>query len=334
MNSSKGFMNHQKLVSIFRRVLSSPPAPFHEYHVRRTIRDLLTGLPHVTTRGDSFGNLIVTYRGGDAPARFCFGAHMDHPGFVRSPRSGKWDFLGGMPAAFLQSGAPIEEFGEFAMWALPGFELEDGTVNSRACDDLVGCASIVCLFHELERLEVQASCHAVFTRAEEVGFIGAIRLAEAWPFADQVRFISLETSLPMPGATLGGGPVIRVGDGQSVFDHVVTGDLVAVAKEAGIPHQRALLDRGSCEATATQYYGIPSAGVSVLMGNYHNCGANGKIQPEFVELADVKAMVNLITQLVSRSGAESLSRVRLGARFEERINQHRIYEQATAAHFK
>jgi endoglucanase len=115
---------------------------------------------------------------------------------------------------------------------------------------------------------------------------------------------------------------------------VVTGDLVAVAKEAGIPHQRALLDRGSCEATATQYYGIPSAGVSVLMGNYHNCGANGKIQPEFVELADVKAMVNLITQLVSRSGAESLSRVRLGARFEERINQHRIYEQATASHFK
>jgi endoglucanase len=326
-------MNHQKLVSIFRRVLSCPTAPFHEYHVRRTIRDLLKGLPHVSTQGDTFGNLIVTYHGGDAPARFCFGAHMDHPGFVRSPRTGKWDFLGGMPAAFLNNGAPIDEFGDFAMWSLPEFELEDGTMLSRACDDLVGCATIVCLFHELERLEVQTTCHAVFTRAEEVGFIGAIRLAEAWPFAKSVRFISLETSLPMPGASLGGGPVIRVGDGQSVFDHVVTGDLVAVAKEAGIAHQRALLDRGSCEATATQFYGIPSAGISVLMGNYHNCGQAGRIEAEYVDLADVKGMVNLITQLVSRSGNESLSQLRLAARFEERINQHRIYERATASRF-
>jgi len=198
-------------------------------YVRRTLSDLLTGLPHVSTHSDSFGNLLVTYRNGDSPSRFCFGAHMDHPGFVRSPRSGKWDFLGGMPAPYLETGAPIEEFGDFAMWALPAFEMDDGTISSRACDDLVGCASIVCMFHELERLGVASTCHAVFTRAEEVGFIGAIRLAEAWPFAKSVRFISLETSLPMPGASLGEGPVIRVGDGQSVFDHVVTGDLVAVA---------------------------------------------------------------------------------------------------------
>jgi endoglucanase len=333
MNTLKGPMNHQKLVSIFRRILSAPTAPFHEYHVRRAIRDLLTGLPHVTTQGDSFGNLIATYSSGDSPARFCFGAHMDHPGFVRSPRTGKWDFLGGMPATYLETGAPIEEFGDFAMWRLPAFELDGPRLTSRACDDLIGCASLVCLFHELARLDVSTTCHAVFTRAEEVGFIGAIRLAESWPFSKSVRFISLETSLPMPGATLGQGPVIRVGDGQSVFDHVVTGDMATVARESGICHQRALLDRGSCEATATQFYGIPSAGISVLMGNYHNCGPNGRIEAEFVDLSDVKGMVNLITQLVVRSGSESISHLRLAARFEERINQHRVYERATAARF-
>lgn len=238
-----------------------------------------------------------------------------------------------MPVSYLDSGAPIEEFGDFAMWDLPAFELNGSLLTSRACDDLVGCATLVCLFHELERLGVMTTCHAVFTRAEEVGFIGAIRLAESWPFAKSVRFISLETSLPMPGATLGKGPVIRVGDGQSVFDHVVTGDLAAVAREAGICHQRALLDRGSCEATATQFYGIPSAGISVLMGNYHNCGADGNIEAEYVDLSDVKGMVSLITQLVMRSGSESISQLRLAARFEERINQHRVYERATAARF-
>jgi endoglucanase len=327
-------MNHQKLISILRRVLSSPTAPFHEYHVRRAIHELLEPLPHVTLRSDAFGNLIATYSLGGSPARFCFGAHMDHPGFARSPRTGGWDFLGGMPPGYLNTGAPIEEFGEFAMWRLPAFSVEGTRVTGRACDDLIGCASIVCLFHELARLQVNATCHAVFTRAEEVGFIGAIRLAQSWPFDPAVCFVSLETSLPMSGMSLGGGPVIRVGDGQSVFNHVVTGDLVTVARESGISHHRALLDRGSCEATATQFYGIPSAGVSVLMGNYHNCSPGGRIAPEFVDLSDVKGMINLIIQLVVRSGGASISQANLAARFEERIRNHALYEMTTASHFR
>jgi len=52
-----------------------------------------------------------------------------------------------------------------------------------------------------------------------------------------------------------------------------------------------------------------------------------------VDLGDVKGMISLITQLVSRSGNESISQLRLAARFEERINQHRVYERATAARF-
>jgi endoglucanase len=333
MDTPNPRMNHQKLVSIFRKVLGCPTAPFHEYHVRETVRELLAPLPHVTLGQDPFGNLIATYRAAESPARFVFGAHMDHPGYVRSPVTGKWEFLGGMPAGYLETNAPTREFGEFAMWDLPGFELADGVISSRACDDLVGCAAMVCLFHELERLETRATCHAVFTRAEEVGFVGAIHLAKAWPFERDARFISLETSLPMAGSNLGDGPVIRVGDGQSVFDHVVTGDLVAVAKLAGVPHQRALLDRGSCEATATQFYGIPSAGISVLMGNYHNCGPGGVIEPEFVELADAKAMVQLITQLVVLSGQESMSRNLLASKFAERLSQHRPYVRATAKWF-
>ncbi len=51
----------------------------------------------------------------------------------------------------------------------------------------------------------------LFTRAEEVGFVGAVHLAKAWPLPEGVRFVSLETSAPRGGAELGKGPVVRVG---------------------------------------------------------------------------------------------------------------------------
>lgn len=56
------------------------------------------------------------------------------------------------------------------MWDLPAFELKDGQIHSRACDDLLGCAEIICLFRELEAANADVHCLGIFTRAEEVGF--------------------------------------------------------------------------------------------------------------------------------------------------------------------
>ncbi len=326
-------MNHQKLLSVFRRIQSCPTAPFHEYFVRDEIQNLLGDCPNVTLKNDDFGNLLATYRYGRKRPRFVFAAHMDHPGFVRSPRTGELEFLGGVPASYLELERPLREFGDFAMWDLLEFEVIGERVVSRVCDDLAGCAAIVCLFLELERLGVNATCHAVFTRAEEVGFVGALHLARNWPFGSEARFVSIETSAPVSSTQMGAGPVIRVGDGLSVFDDAVTNDLVLVAKEAGIPFQRALLDKGSCEATAMQFHGIPSAGLSILLGNYHNCGPGLMIEPEFIELADAKALVRLLVAAVEQAGSTSPARKAMAQRFELRIRQHADFQKATQVHF-
>ena len=56
---------------------------------------------------------------------------------------GEFEFLGGVPERFRVKNPPIREFGDFAMWDLPEFEILDGNIVSRVCDDLVGCAAIV-----------------------------------------------------------------------------------------------------------------------------------------------------------------------------------------------
>lgn len=297
------------------------------------IRDCLAGLPHVSIEPDAFGNLIATYRRGRSKPRLAFCAHLDHPGWVKKPGGGGGDepeFLGGVPAERLDK-CPVKWFGEFGMWDLPAFELKDGLVRSRACDDLVGCAEIVALFHELERREAEVTCYGLFTRAEEVGFVGAIHLAKSWPLPDGVRFVSLETSAPRGGATIGAGPVVRVGDRMSVFDDEIVAELLAAAEEEKITVQRALLDGGSCEATAMQLYGIRSAGLSVLLGNYHNCTPDGGIDVEYVSLKDVASLVDVITATTIRLGAGSKgspARDALKQRLEKNLQKHAAHDRA------
>lgn len=320
-------MHHGKFVSLLRRILSTPTAPFHEDRVAAVVVAELEGMSHVRVEEDSFGNLIATYRRGRKRAKLAFGAHMDHPGWVR--HRGKEDFLGWVPDDRLDS-HEVEWFGDFGMWRLEPFELRDGIVHARVCDDLVGCVAILALFMELEALGAEITVHGIFTRAEEVGFHGAIDLAKRWPLPGDVRFVSLETSAARGGVEMGKGPVIRVGDRISVFDDEVTAELVDAGASDKIPHQRALLDGGACEATAMNLYGIPAAGISVVLGNYHNCPAEGGIDREFVSLDDVKNLVKLITSTTVRMAsakASDSSKARLKKRLEKRMRENRKYRR-------
>jgi putative aminopeptidase FrvX len=258
---------------------------------------------------------------------------MDHPGFVRDPIDGQWRFLGGVPARYLDLGIARREFGDFAMWDLPDFAVEDGRLICRACDDLAGCAILVCLLVELQRREVEAAVDVVFTRAEEVGFLGAIELGRAWPFEEEAVFVSLETSSPVAGVRIGSGPVIRDGDSVSFFDDEASVIFTEIATEEGIPVQRALLDRGSCEATALQHYGIRSAGISLLLGNYHNCAPEGTIAAEYVDLGDAKKVVQLLVALVAAGRTEADSWSLQEQKFEERKRSHAAFCESSRALF-
>ena len=320
-------MHHQTFVSLFKKVLSTPTAPFHEYHVTNLIREIVKAMPHVTMKEDDYGNLIACYRRGRKRPKLAFAAHMDHPGWVRF--QGKPEFLGGVPEERLDL-EKVEWFGNFGMWKLKPFELKNGIIHSRVCDDLVGCAAILAMFLELEAAEAQMTVYGLFTRAEEVGFIGSIEMAKRWPFGQDVCFVSLETSAPRGGAEQGKGPVIRVGDRISVFDDAVTAELVDAAKELKIPHQRALLDGGACEATAMNLYGVAAAGISVILDNYHNCPPRKGIMEECISLADAKSLVKLITATAIRMSdrrTPDTSKNKLRKRLEKRIRNHQKYER-------
>ena len=309
----------RSFVDIAQAILAQPTAPFHEGAVRREILRLLESCPHVTVQTDAFGNLIALYQRGGVTPKLAFAAHMDHPGYVGDR------FLGGVPEVYRAANPATQDFGAFAMWDLPAFELREGRIFSRACDDLIGCAAIVSMFHELERLEATAAVYGLFTRAEEVGFVGAIALAKARVLPESVVIVSLETSSERGGACrMGDGVIVRVGDRTSIFDSAATSWLSHWAREGQIPFQRCLMSGGTCEATAYQLYGYRTAALCVALGNYHNCGPEEKIDSEFVALADAEAMARLCTVAASAGELPDPAEA-LRTRLEHESEQYRAY---------
>jgi putative aminopeptidase FrvX len=286
------------LLDILRPILAQPTAPFHEDAVRAELLIQLAQIPSVTAEPDDFGNVIARYHGCSGHAEYAFAAHMDHPGYVGE------EFLGGVPESYREKQPPLRDFGAFAMWDLPACEVRDGRIFSRACDDLIGCAAIIALFQKLSEAGAEPDVYGLFTRAEEVGFIGAIHLARSGLLPRDLTIISLEcSSEKAPGAGhMGEGVIIRVGDRTSIFDDTATAGLVHAASEGKIAHQRCLMSGGTCEATPYQAYGYRTAALCVALGNYHNCGPDLTIAPEFVALDDVSGMIELMHRAATHEG--------------------------------
>lgn len=308
------------LLDIIRPILAQPTAPFHEDAVRAELLLQLAQIPSVRVEQDDFGNVIACHRGCSGHAEYAFAAHMDHPGFVGE------EFLGGVPESYREKKPPVRDFGAFAMWDLPACEVRDGRIHSRACDDLIGCAAIVALFQQLDQRAAEATVYGLFTRAEEVGFIGAIHLAKSGRIPRELTIVSLEcSSEKSPGAgRMGEGVIVRVGDKTAVFDDAATAALTHAATAAKLPFQRCLMSGGTCEATAYQLYGYRTAALCVALGNYHNCGPDFTIAPEFVALDDVAGMVQLMTHAAMHEGPND-PHAALRAKYEKGLEKYRRY---------
>jgi endoglucanase len=206
-----------------------------------------------------------------------------------------------------------ELFGGFGFRA-PVWQ-EGDLLYTKAADDLVGCFAIVSTALDLfenkkgnsktQSKSKNTSFLGLLTRAEEVGFIGAIaHLNLGWIKKSRrtLMAVSLETSRTLPGAEFGKGPVVRLGDRYTVFDPGKLRVFTELAEKV-LPgkHQRRIMDGGSCEATAATVFGIPAIGISVPLGNYHNqCFEGGPDSraalgpaPEFVHLDDVQGLLEL-----------------------------------------
>jgi endoglucanase len=262
-------------------------------------------------------------------------AHLDHPGFelVRRLSDKTWlaRFRGGVPDNYFRRGVPLRLMpggiaaslgarkdpreklfeirtarpaiaeAKFAVWELEDFAVRNGCIHARACDDLIGAAAVLATMIELKRSRARAHVIGVLSRAEEVGFHGALTLAASRGLPAKSLIISLETSRELPGVKMGQGVILRVGDRASIFDSDASRYLAEVAaglalKKKGFRFQRALMSGGTCEATAYQEFGYQSAAVCVALGNYHNCGDANRIKAEYVSLADACHMVDLLAQ--------------------------------------
>jgi len=183
---------------------------------------------------------------------------------------------------------------------------------TRAADDLVGVfailATALALFRDQRR--AQPPFLGLLTRAEEVGFIGAISHFELGWLARARRpvvTINLETSRHLPNARIGNGPVVRLGDRRTVFDPGYLRILSEIAEEK-LPgrHQRRVMDGGTCEATAALAWELRAIGISVPLGNYHNQGFDGGPDcagkdgpaPEYVHLDDIDGLLTLCRALM------------------------------------
>ena len=183
---------------------------------------------------------------------------------------------------------------------------------TRAADDLVGVFCIVATAMDLFRRQHKKnnSFIGMLTRAEEVGFVGAVKhLQLGWlqKATRPVVCVSLEASRHLPGARIGKGPVVRLGDRRTPFDSRTLQVLSDLAlKTLPNRHQRRLMDGGACEATATTAWGLPTVGITLPLGNYHNQGMDGGMDcpkpsgpaPEFVHLDDVSDELKLCKELM------------------------------------
>ncbi len=226
--------------------------------------------------------------------------------------------------------------GAFGMWDLPAFRharRQPDRLETRAADDLAGVAACLALLDAVERIDPARRVDGVglFTRAEEVGFVGALAVARGRRLPPGARIVAIEASKALPDAPQGAGPILRVGDRTSIFDDALTrwiarvGARLAGPRGRGFRWQRRLMDGGTCESTAYQLYGYRCAAMCLPLGNYHNMAPNGRIALESIRLSDLVGLVRFFEGLV-RDLARAPGTARedpLRARLERRFRRAR-----------
>jgi putative aminopeptidase FrvX len=298
------------------------------------------GLPW---EADPFGNLYVRlpkrHREGSTVV---FSAHMDHPGIEvvgTDPPTGQ--LLGGVRRECFEHEVPIRLFdarkevagvvvgsfadasgtrlrlvtdqpvgvGAFGVFDVGSFREDGDLLHLRAADDLAGCAAILYALARCAADGVSSNAIGLFTRCEETGLVGATLAARGGWLPANAIVVSLEASRELPGAEMGGGPVIRVGDRAMTFHP----DAEAVLRRAGdrlvrqqpsATVQRQLMSGGVCEATAFLVAGYATTGIALPLGNYHNMTPDLRIGAEYIHRHDLVTGAALIVAAIEETNVE------------------------------
>lgn len=221
--------------------------------------------------------------------------------------------------------------GDVGRWDLPDPVIEDGLVKTHACDDLAAAAATFAAIDTLRSDPSAAHVSLLLTRAEEIGFVGAIAACKLGTMPRNARVLALENSRSFPhDSPIGAGPIVRVGDRISTFSPSLTAAVAKAAEalakrreKSGSPFswQRKLMPGGACEASAYQAYGYDATCICLPLGNYHNMADLTRVQGgepdavqnavadrEFIAAADYHGLVDLLVACAAGlSDAEPLT---------------------------
>ena len=219
-------------------------------------------------------------------------------------------------SAELASGESLEGLapGDIGRWDFPEPEVKAETAKpgmhagrvlyTHACDDLAAVSAALCAIDGLRDEPKSRHVRLLFTRAEEIGFVGAIAACREKLLPRDGRYVLLENSRSFPESPIGGGPIVRVGDRMSTFSPALTAGIAKVAedlskadgeqreadpgqiestagvKAPGFKWQRKLMPGGACESTTYMAYGYESTCLCLPLGNYHNMADLQAVQDE------------------------------------------------------
>ncbi|MFN7181419.1 MAG: hypothetical protein ACK4NF_01905 [Planctomycetota bacterium] len=332
------YVKFNEIEHILKNILSTPTSPFRENLVIKQITEYLNNLGAEITL-TKHNNLIGKLGRKTGKRNLYFISHMDHPGFlVQEEHSQKviLKVMGGVPvvAKNLKSIVEIDILtGErfihpvkrlikkqkklyieviptkkvkseniFTLH-LKDYIKKDNTIYAHRIDDLGGCAAQICALFFLTKYkrDIDVNLHFVFTRAEEVGFIGLVSLIKNGYLSRKDYYISCETSKCIPPIQFGKGVVLRLGDRAGLFEHQLTNALLNYYQKKILldkyPIQRALLDGGTCEATPLVVNNYLCSGFACPLGNYHNLNEKSNtIDEEFIDISDFTSYVNTIIE--------------------------------------
>jgi endoglucanase len=171
----------------------------------------------------------------------------------------------------------------------------------------------------------------LLTRAEEIGFVGAIAAAKNRTVPKSSRILCLETSRSFPESPIGGGPILRVGDKTSVFGPKLTNAAAEIMHaQKKVVWQRKLMPGGTCESTAFCEYGYLSTCLCLALGNYHNMkdidgvlqkNKPAKVASEIISVNDFHELVEML-KIICRN-LDKPKKATLRRSLETRLKKYR-----------
>jgi endoglucanase len=230
--------------------------------------------------------------------------------------------------------------GDVGRWLFPDEaaadlpRVENGMLRTHACDDL---AAVAAALAALDILRSRRGCEHIgllFTRAEEIGFIGAIAACRHRTVSRTARLICLENSRSFAESPIGGGPIVRVGDKMSVFEPTLTNDISLLMAEQQktdptFKWQRRLMPGGTCEATTFSTFGYRSTCLCLPLGNFHNmCDIDAasagqrpaRVGPEYISVDDYHGLIRML--IICGTQLDSAELPSLRTRMNDLIRQY------------